>query len=607
MFENSAIQRRLAVGWNTWNPRNMLSHVLLPQGLAINLAIKEYREGGYLKEALIGRWQDGVEQVTPGPNAYDGSYTKLTVCWRDITMIVESATDGDDQVLLVTPSHAQVKTPLLVVEVGMLWNRPGMIEHADGHVRAHLPGRDVPVYTTVISVEEPFVECQTPYFALPMDGQLGVSTGRVRSLDEIRAIVATRRADWQASIDAYGDLADVYEAVQTGLSWNTIYDPKHDRVFSTVSRFWSTFYWGSYILYCWDTFFAALLAGIDNRDLAYANVHAIVSEAMHGFLPSSVSGLGFASHSWSQPPVGGIVIRELYRKYGDDTLIAEIFDTMLAWNRWWPEQRLNHLGLLSWGVNEYPPITGNIWEHNDVVHMAPHLGAMESALDNSPMYDDVPYNPDTRRYELANVGLNSLYVADCQALAELAEAMGRPEADELRRRGDHFTMQLQTLWDDDAGIFRNRRTDTGEFSPHLSPTSFYPLLGKVASDAQASRMINEHLLNPTEFWGEWVIPSIARNDPAYPEQHYWRGPIWAPMNILVYLGLRNYALPEVQEAFAAKSQHLLLLNWLADHHVHENYNADTGQGQSDPFYHWGGLLGVIAFLEHGAYAGEEHH
>ena len=53
-------------------------------------------------------------------------------------------------------------------------------------------------------------------------------------------------------------------------------------------------------------------------------------------------------------------------------------------------------------------------------------------------------------------------------------------------------------------------------------------------------MIEKHLLNPEEFWGQWVIPSIARNDPAFHDQDYWRGRIWGPMNYLVYLGLRNY-------------------------------------------------------------------
>jgi hypothetical protein len=44
-------------------------------------------------------------------------------------------------------------------------------------------------------------------------------------------------------------------------------------------------------------------------------------------------------------------------------------------------------------------------------------------------------------------------------------------------------------------------------------------------------------------------------------------------------------------------------------HVHENYSADTGEGcdksNSDRFYHWGGLLGLIALIEAGHLGGPE--
>ena len=42
--------------WHTWNVRSVLSHVHMPDGLALNVAFKEYREGHYLKETLIGRF-----------------------------------------------------------------------------------------------------------------------------------------------------------------------------------------------------------------------------------------------------------------------------------------------------------------------------------------------------------------------------------------------------------------------------------------------------------------------------------------------------------------------------------------------------------------------
>jgi glycogen debranching enzyme len=94
---------------------------------------------------------------------------------------------------------------------------------------------------------------------------------------------------------------------------------------------------------------------------------------------------------------------------------------------------------------------------------------------------------------------------------------------------------------------------------------------------------------PQEFWDEWVISSIARDDPAFHDQNYWRGRIWGPMNYLVYVGLLNYSFPIVRGEFAQKSYSLLLKEWTEKEHVHENYNDISGEGDdiqnSDRFYH----------------------
>ena len=51
------------------------------------------------------------------------------------------------------------------------------------------------------------------------------------------------------------------------------------------------------------------------------------------------------------------------------------------------------------------------------------------------------------------------------------------------------------------------------------------------------------------------------------------------------------------------SRSLLLREWRAHGHVHENYNAQGGFSgnvrNSNPFYTWGGLLGYIALEEDG--------
>jgi hypothetical protein len=73
------------------------------------------------------------------------------------------------------------------------------------------------------------------------------------------------------------------------------------------------------------------------------------------------------------------------------------------------------------------------------------------------------------------------------------------------------------------------------------------------------------------------------------------------MNYLVYLGLRNYDVPQVRRALAQNSLNLVQKEWGEKGHLHENYNAVTGEGDdvtnSDAFYHWGALLGLIEWTE----------
>jgi glycogen debranching enzyme len=152
-------------------------------------------------------------------------------------------------------------------------------------------------------------------------------------------------------------------------------------------------------------------------------------------------------------------------------------------------------------------------------------------------------------------------------------------------------------------MFLNRNLDTGALGARLSPTNFYPLLARAATAQQADRMVREHLLNPREFWGDWVIPSIMRSDPAFPDQAYWRGRVWGPMNYLVYLGLRNYDQPVARRQLAQRSLALFNREWAEKGRVHENYNAITGSGDdvssSDRFYHWGALLALVDYMENG--------
>lgn len=599
--EYRAVQEHLAQGWNTWHNRSVLSHVLLPEGLVLNLAFKQHRwlDEPYLREALIGRRGEASERITPGLHAWDGAYSSLRLRWQQLDVTIESAHDGDDVVILVTPEGPTELPVKLVLESGFLWNQPGAVEHAGGHLRARMGERVIDIFATAAAVDDPYVETLTPHRVMIVDGAIGIATGRARSIETIRRLIDRQRATLVDGVEArYGDLAEAYLALMSGIAWNTIYEPLHERVISTVGRLWNVEY-GGFSLFGWDNFFLAYATSLDQRELAIANViehlHGLTEE---GFIPNDHGGNGRKSWDHSQPPVGSIMVREVYRRYPERWFLESTFDALLAWNRWWPKRRLNQ-GLLSYGSHA----AKNPFREGHRQSMI--AAGYESGMDDSPMYEGVPFDPASNTMALQDVGLNSLYIADCRALAELASVLGKAsERRELDARADAFAARMADLWHEETGLYLNHRTDTGEPSQRLSPTLFYPLLARVPDAPRAARMVNEHLLDPAIFWGEHILPSIARNDPAFPRQRYWKGAIWPPLNFLTYLSLRNYGFEEARATLAERSLAMFLREWRRKGYVSENYSSITGTGDderlsSDPFHSWGVLFGLLAFIDRG--------
>jgi len=588
--EYEAVQGSLGRGWNTWDVYSVDAQALLPEGFTIRVGLKNnstlYADA-FLPDALIGRQGPGEEVVFPGPHTWDGSYTELRLTWRGHGLLLQTAHEGGDLVMLASPSASGTSLPpSLVISTGVLWGRPGSAARSGDHIEFSNGSRKIPVYWTGVEQAPAALPVATPFFAAAFREPVGVSTGRPRSVEQIRAILGRQRPS----------AAGIPQAIESVMGWDTIYDPSQSRVISPVCRLWSTG-WGGYVLFEWDTFFAATLSAVGDRDLAYANALEILRESTaEGIVPNYARDGGWKSSDRSESPVGAITVLNIYRKYHDAWFLRDAFGPLLRWNRWWDAHRQLD-GYLVLGTD-----AGNRPVNLDDTSVGTLQAAKYEGLDNSPMYDDAPFRAETGRMHLADVGIMGLYVADCRALAEIAGILGRDqEARELQARGGRFSAKLQTLWDEKTGMFLNRNLDTGDFSPRMSPTNFYPLVGGVATPRQADRMVREHLLNPGEFWGEWVIPSIARSDPAFKDQDYWRGRIWGPMNYLVYLGLLNYDQPFARRELARKSLALFNGEWVTKGHVHENYNAITGSGDdvssSDRFYHWGALLALTDYLE----------
>ncbi|MFW5709892.1 MAG: MGH1-like glycoside hydrolase domain-containing protein [Bacteroidota bacterium] len=607
-----------ATGWNTWNYRSVFSHVLMPEAFAVNLGFKDYYNKDILTEAMLGFDE---EDLLMGPHAYDGSYTMVELHnWSEkmeqspLNFRIESAHVDDDLVILVEPltEITRKKLPLLLIQGGIMWNRPGTVIKDEDKLVGELNGKVVDVFTTGTHVEEHYVGGSlSSYLAVEVNGPIGVSTGTERSVDEIRSIINDKKTAYQEKKSSFGDMAEVFDAIQTVVAWNVVYEPNYERVVCPVSRRWSLWNRG-YVQYCWDTYFAAYLAAsTGSREVAYINLVEMTRAAEKAgtpFVPNVEQANGFLSRDRSQPPVGSTCAMQVYNKFGEKWILELLYDDLLQWNQWWHDNR-DYNGLLCYGSTPYEPvlgIPGESQENDDVNGW--FGGSKESGWDGAILYEEVPFDKERHILKHWDASLNGLYIMDCISLSEIAEILGKDDdAVQLKQKAMSYQENLQRLWNQEKGFFYNKNWETEEFSDVTAINGFYPLIGGAATDEQALTIVKDYFYNPDQFWGEWIIPTISRSHPNFRDDRYWDGRIWPPVNFLVYTGLRNYThLPEVEKAkndLVVKSRELLLKRWKMDRYVQEDYNAHTGMGEEENqysrFYHWGGLLGLMSLIEEG--------
>ncbi|MCC8120178.1 MAG: hypothetical protein LIP09_15745 [Bacteroidales bacterium] len=595
------VHRDLARGWNTWDTRSVLNQLYMPYAFGLELQLED-SVGQRKSNFRIGERGTDAATLRPYAHAYDGSYWKIGVQWHGIDLEIESASQDSTNVTILHCNDA-IKDSKLIVRPTTFWMRGNQVAiDSMGNYQIGPKDKSLIVKGAVLA---PHLKIGQGQIIAPLSQDIIIANNFQGREAEARSFVSNKAKNLEtAQRSTYGDNYDCYKGMQTVLGWNNIYDPTIRRVITPVSRIWSSEWFaskdfGGFTLFCWDAYFAAMMLGVDNKELAYANIGEItlaLTEA--GFVPNCYYSNGFKSRDRSQPPVGSLALWYLYERYGDKWLLELLYDNLLTWNRWWNTNR-NWDGLLCQGSSPYEKITYFRSEYDANTRYG---AILESGLDNSPMYDEVDF--DTARHLLTqqDVGLTSLYVMDCNYLAKIANELDKTDdAAELKARANQYSQALQELWCEEDGMFYNRSAIDGSFNKRTSPTNFYPLIANVATPAQAERMISEHLCNSEEFGGDYVIPATPRNDPSFTDNEYWRGRIWGPLNFLTYLGLCNYDCAEVRKEFAEKSKKLFLQSWMGPGYVFENYNAVTGDGddilRSDKYYHWGALLALISLIE----------
>ena len=447
-----------------------------------------------------------------------------------------------------------------------------------------------------------------------------------RLLPELDRWIDEARSDWERRRPRSSGAAEgLVESVTDNLMWTVLLQPETGRLYAPAGRRWifpkpgggaprdgapenkvreRTPAPDDWTVFGWDSFFNALALATASGRLAWdALLAGVESRYPNGNVPNWRSRRG-GTPDRSQPPVGSFAALKLHLTCPDEDALAAAWPGLLAWSDWWvadkggrPRREGLSPGLLAWGSD-----TGLVpgdeqlpeWEVGASGHQR---AAWESGQDDLPLWDDVEWDPQREVLAMSAVDLCSYRALDLECLSRIARILGHSaDADRLEAERHRLVAAMnRVLWSEDAGLYLDELPGD-RHSPRVAASNFLPLIAGVSSARRARRMVDV-LRDPDRFWGEWVLPTISRDDPAFDDQQYWQGSIWPPMNYLVLQGLRRYGFDELASELAWKGALMFLADRRRTGFCRENFDARSGRGQGHRFQSWGPLFALGAIEE----------
>ena len=226
----------------------------------------------------------------------------------------------------------------------------------------------------------------------------------------------------------------------------------------------------------------------------------------------------------------------------------------------------------------------------------------ESGLDASPQFDAIwgdrahgrpGFLGLVRRNRRLGYDLRRIHAAGGPVCCEVATnvlyslslvALGRPSL---------TPAIVERMYDEDSGLFWPIARPGPQRRPSLTWAALAPLALPDLPEAIGRRLVEEHLLDPGQFWLPVAPPSVSATEAAFsPGSRYlrrarrlWRGPTWINSAWLVWLGLLRLGYREQAEELAGRVAGAIAANGL-----HEYYNPYTGRGMGAVEFGWSTLV-----------------
>jgi len=193
------------------------------------------------------------------------------------------------------------------------------------------------------------------------------------------------------------------------------------------------------------------------------------------------------------------------------------------------------------------------------------------------------------------VDMSAQMAFDCLNLAEIAEAIGRPDAAAKWRREHARIRELvnRFCWDEERGFYFDYTTEGG-IIPRHTVAAFWTLLARIPSAAQAAKMVKT-FDDPKLFGTPVPVASMAPASKDYYAYGYWRGQSWPPTTYMTLRGLRAYGYDDLAARLARAWYNSNAMVFDRDHTVYEHL-ASREMGKRDSgmrdFCGWGALTPV---------------
>ncbi len=321
-------------------------------------------------------------------------------------------------------------------------------------------------------------------------------------------------------------------------------------------------------LWLWDSALHALAYRHVDPGLARDQIRAFLAlQQPDGMLPDAIfdeSAVFELDHPISgkvtKPPILAWAALKVHETAPDMAFLREIYPALARLNSWWFEQG-------SGGLAQY--------SH-----------PYSSGLDDSPLWD--------HGLPVVSPDLNTYLFLSMQSLSRMARLLRLKSEAIAWKQGAEIVVErmLEDLWDEKAGFFRALHDK--QPIPVLTPANLLPLwTGRLP--ARIAKRVIKTLTDPRKFWGGYMLPSVARDDPAFDPETMWRGPVWANLNYFFIEALNVVRRKELARELRAATLKMIM----SQPTLYEYYSAETGlpPASAAPAFGWTAALFIDLALQ----------